>query len=190
MDSYWHHSVHCILLYQVQWTILLGGLLSKMVDLRGHQRNGKIYIGLHESGPKLSLSNQLPPPNTILKVLHIANGSFHPLSWLIVGLRPANDRRRYFVTTSLIGWAHTYNQPCLPTFRENHPLLHHSPLHTDSQQTSCNNHSHLRLHTVCILSYRLQRWQDVMWCNDNNRVSVVFLITKVDYHTMETCQQQ
>ena len=30
---------------------------------------------------------------------------------LILGLRPANERRRYFVTTSLIGWAQTYNQP-------------------------------------------------------------------------------
>ena len=26
---------------------------------------------------------------------------------LILGLRPANERRRYFVTTSLIGWAQT-----------------------------------------------------------------------------------
>ena len=30
---------------------------------------------------------------------------------LILGLRPANERRHYFVTTSLIGWAQTYNQP-------------------------------------------------------------------------------
>ena len=30
---------------------------------------------------------------------------------LIQGLRPANDRRRYFVTTSLIGWVQTKNQP-------------------------------------------------------------------------------
>ena len=28
-------------------------------------------------------------------------------SVLILGLRPANERRRYFVTTSLIGWAQT-----------------------------------------------------------------------------------
>ena len=29
-------------------------------------------------------------------------------SWhLILGLRPANERRRYFVTTSLIGWVQT-----------------------------------------------------------------------------------
>ena len=26
---------------------------------------------------------------------------------LILGLRPVNERRRYFVTTSLIGWAQT-----------------------------------------------------------------------------------
>ena len=25
----------------------------------------------------------------------------------ILGLRPANERRRYFVTTSLVGWAQT-----------------------------------------------------------------------------------
>ena len=31
---------------------------------------------------------------------------------LIVGLRPDNDRRRYFVTTYFIGWAQTQNQPC------------------------------------------------------------------------------
>ena len=28
-------------------------------------------------------------------------------SVLILGLRPANERRLYFVTTSLIGWAQT-----------------------------------------------------------------------------------
>ena len=32
---------------------------------------------------------------------------------LILGLHPANERRRYFVTTSLIGWAQAYNQPCM-----------------------------------------------------------------------------
>ena len=31
---------------------------------------------------------------------------------LILGLRPANERRRYFVTTSLINWAQAYNRPC------------------------------------------------------------------------------
>ena len=31
----------------------------------------------------------------------------HSNSGLILGLHPANERRRYFVTTSLIGWVHT-----------------------------------------------------------------------------------
>ena len=31
---------------------------------------------------------------------------------LILGLCPANERRHYFVMTSLIGWAQAYNQPC------------------------------------------------------------------------------
>ena len=34
-----------------------------------------------------------------------AGGSCGVPSGLILGLRPANERRRYFVTTSLIGWA-------------------------------------------------------------------------------------
>ena len=35
------------------------------------------------------------------------------ISGLILDLRLANERRRYFVTTSLIGWAQTWNQPCI-----------------------------------------------------------------------------
>ena len=31
---------------------------------------------------------------------------------LILGLSPTNERRRYFVTTSLIGWVQTQDQPC------------------------------------------------------------------------------
>ena len=34
-------------------------------------------------------------------------------SRLILGLCPANERRRYFVTTSLIGWTQAYNRPCV-----------------------------------------------------------------------------
>ena len=35
---------------------------------------------------------------------------------IIMRMRPANERRRYNVTSSLIGWAHTQNDPwCVPT---------------------------------------------------------------------------
>ena len=33
-------------------------------------------------------------------------------SGLILGLSLADERRRYFVTASLIGWAQAWNQPC------------------------------------------------------------------------------
>ena len=32
---------------------------------------------------------------------------------IILWMRPANERRRYIVTSSLIGWAHPQNDPCL-----------------------------------------------------------------------------
>ena len=41
--------------------------------------------------------------------------SFHhlfPIAGTIQGLRPANERRRYFATMSLIGWVQASNQPC------------------------------------------------------------------------------
>ena len=34
------------------------------------------------------------------------------VSGLILGLRSANERRRYFITTSLMGWVQALNQPC------------------------------------------------------------------------------
>ena len=35
---------------------------------------------------------------------------------LILGLPLANERRRYFVTTSLIGWAQAKNQSCISEY--------------------------------------------------------------------------
>ena len=32
------------------------------------------------------------------------SNNMHTYAWLILGLRPANERRCYFVTTSLVGW--------------------------------------------------------------------------------------
>ena len=34
-------------------------------------------------------------------------------SWIILCMCPANERRRYIITSSLIGWAHTQNDPWL-----------------------------------------------------------------------------
>ena len=35
-----------------------------------------------------------------------------PVAGIILCMHPANGRRRYNVTSSLIGWAHTQNDPC------------------------------------------------------------------------------
>ena len=40
--------------------------------------------------------------------------SWKPFTGISLGMRPDNERRRYIVTTSLIGCAHTWTEPCLP----------------------------------------------------------------------------
>ena len=55
-----------------------------------NSRNGQVQI---VNIIKWNPSNSVPTSDT--------------LSRLILGLRPANDRRRYKVTPSLIGWAQT-----------------------------------------------------------------------------------
>ena len=43
----------------------------------------------------------------------LSTSPHHPYgSGTILCMRPANERRRYNVTSSLIGWAHTRNNPC------------------------------------------------------------------------------
>ena len=49
-------------------------------------------------------------------------------SGLILGLHPANERRGYFVTTSLIGWVEAYNHPC--------NSLHHLSVKTTEKMQS------------------------------------------------------
>ena len=43
---------------------------------------------------------------------------------IILCMRPANGRRRYNVTSSLIGWAHTQKDPCVNG--QNRSILYHS----------------------------------------------------------------
>ena len=58
-------------------------------------------------------------PSNSVKLLQIKGKSEGIISYplrgktgLILGLRSANERRRYFVTTSLIDWVQAYNQLC------------------------------------------------------------------------------
>ena len=45
------------------------------------------------------------------------------ITGFILGLRPANERRSYFVTMSFIGWAQTWNQPCIRTLLKRSNLI-------------------------------------------------------------------
>ena len=38
---------------------------------------------------------------------------WHVIMRIILGMGSANERRRYIVTSFLIGWAHTQNDPCI-----------------------------------------------------------------------------
>ena len=64
-----------------------------------------------ESGPRIFQENSKKQRSTLWLLMpwllcHQVNSS-NGIVGLILGLRPANERRRYFVTTSLIGWAQT-----------------------------------------------------------------------------------
>ena len=66
-----------------------------------------------------------PRSNTRLKVNCISVWlPWHNDTGLILGLCPANERRRYFVTTSLIGCAQAWNQPCDTSLWWWHRTLH------------------------------------------------------------------
>ena len=53
-----------------------------------------------------------PKASTNILTREAGNGIRYPKSGIILCMRPTNERRRYIVTSSLIGWAHTQNDPC------------------------------------------------------------------------------
>ena len=67
---------------------------------------------------KMDLKMHLPVTHVYL------SGACIPISGLIPGLRPANERRRYKVTPSLIGCVQTWNQPCILICATEFPLVH------------------------------------------------------------------
>ena len=57
----------------------------------------------------------LHPLNQLWMKLQLYPFAFQNISLhlgISVGMLPANERRHYNVTTPLIGWAHTYTDPC------------------------------------------------------------------------------
>ena len=56
---------------------------------------------------------------TNLPVAWFSTWNMHPPPGIILCMRPANERRRYSVTSSPIGWAHAQNDLCWTRFRLN-----------------------------------------------------------------------
>ena len=70
-----------------------------------HSTNGRQFV-CHSDCARDIPTGQVHPQCIVIYP------EFSAPSWLILGLRPANERRRYFVTTSPIGWAQAKLQPC------------------------------------------------------------------------------
>ena len=79
--------------------------ISGMLQCNEYHRNMTCWMYYF-----LALCNWYLPFVIIIHLIQIS--IFDPQSGLILGLHPANERRRYFVMNSLIGWAQILNQPC------------------------------------------------------------------------------
>ena len=62
-----------------------------------------------------------------------------PSAWIILCMRPANERRRYNVTSSPFGWVHTQNDPC---FSAGDGSVHYSGrvLKIEAQRKPCSKY--------------------------------------------------
>ena len=63
---------------------------------------------------------------------------------IILGMGSSNERRRYYVTPSLIGWAHTQNDPCNPQVS----------LKRQAYIATADNMSHFIADLICQGSYK------------------------------------
>ena len=95
----------------------LGPILFNHGMFIGNPLN-QIVRHVSQTGPQKYILVKLRAWNSYLISLNSNLAVDELLGWvwsksgLIQDSRPTNERRCYFVTTSLIGWMHTYNQPC------------------------------------------------------------------------------
>ena len=58
-------------------------------------------------GPNAYQADYINSIQMLMPWLHVSSAGITSITGLIPGLRPANEKRRYEVTPSLIGWAQT-----------------------------------------------------------------------------------
>ena len=113
-------QIHKLSSAQFRFRYLIIVMLDKFVTLTVHASSiiewisslAHIYIeGQHQSHP----NDRICPGHQHSRIIfNRRNMNAIHLSWtaaLILGLCPAKERRPYFVTTSLVGWAQASNQP-------------------------------------------------------------------------------
>ena len=83
-----YHKFHCYII-----NLNINQILILLLSL--------IFLLFSLNNCRLELTTQISTSGSIQ----------HKNTGLTLGLRPANERRRYFVTTSLIGWTQALNHP-------------------------------------------------------------------------------
>ena len=94
---------------------ILVNVMAPLTNAIYHVAWNDVYIAL---GNKNNNNNEHLYPDSVLtyryEITHqiVSRILLDPKSGIILWMRPANERRRYIVTSALIGWAHTQNDPC------------------------------------------------------------------------------
>ena len=102
MTLQWHHA-------SIKSSQARGNLLCVQELDQANKKQNKTY----QSSASLALSKGNPPVPLIPKSFScdsMESQEWEHITGLILGWRPANERRRYFVTMSLIGWVQAKNQ--------------------------------------------------------------------------------
>ena len=71
--------------------------------------NTNIIYKKHCVSETLYNTNTMHKKVSFQNIIHHDAATMEPIIWY---MHPANERRRYNVTSSLIGWAHSQNDPC------------------------------------------------------------------------------
>ena len=99
---------------------------------------------------------------------------------LILGFCPSNERRHYFVTMSLIGWAQTSNQPCITFHTLWQSWYGNIKFWTERYTHMSTYHESTRhLDTNYIQSSAVITWSNLSWyyiwrCNNSGRKWIRF----------------
>ena len=95
------------------WSLESNLLLWKINDISCHEITWLWYNNISNGSYRtiiIHLTNAILNWDTLTCLIF---PQARPTAGLILGSHPAYERRRYYVTTTLIGWAQAWNPPCI-----------------------------------------------------------------------------